>query len=466
MQIDPRFHQVRDFLDTLWILLGRQAVRRQIVAFILILLIAWLFSFLIGRLIRAVARKRGADEQQRDGEDNGEYSGEYSGEELQESSWRWRLYRWVRAAQYTVLPILGLVFSEVALRWFESQQWPAGLIAQLRPTFWLFLIYRIIAGVMQAVLPGRRARIYIRRFLAPLFLITVAGIIGANLSGAFGLGELQIMRVLGATITLGNLVSALVLFYFFFVFAWIARDISSLLAARRTDYEPGAIHAVTMIGYYSIIGIGALTALAIMGFDISSLAIIGGGLSVGLGFGLQELVSNFISGILLLFEQSLRVGDVISVGGKTGTVDKLHMRATVLRTLDNEEIFVPNKDLLTSTVETFTHSDRLVRRAVTVGVSYDSDPLRIRDYLLEICNRHGRILKHPAPQVLFSDFGDSSLNFELLFWLDDPPSTAIVQSDLRFMIWSEFAKYGIEIPFPQRDVHIHSVDVEEPELSA
>jgi potassium efflux system protein len=270
--------------------------------------------------------------------------------------------------QYTVFPLLGLVFSEMTLRGSE----------QLRPVFWLLLFYRIIAGIMQAVISERRARIYTRRFLAPLLVVVVTGVIGTNLSGVFGLGDLELFQILGATITLGNLVNAVVVFFFFFAVAWIARDILAILAKRNTKYEPGAVHAVAMIGYYSIVAIGALTSLAILGFNLATLAIIGGGLSVDLGFGMQELVSNFISGILLLFEQSLRLGDVISVGGKNGTVDQLHMRATVLRTLDNEEIFVPNTDFLTSTVETFTHSDRTVRRVVGVGASYDSDPLQIR----------------------------------------------------------------------------------------
>ena len=117
-----------------------------------------------------------------------------------------------------------------------------------------------------------------------------------------------------------------------------------------------------------------MAALSTLGFNLSALALIGGGLSVGIGFGLQELIANFISGILLLFEQSLRLGDIIEVDGQRGTVSQLRMRATVLRTIDNVEVFVPNKTLLTSTVATYTHSDRVVRRIIPVGVSYGSDP--------------------------------------------------------------------------------------------
>lgn len=442
MPPEPRFSQFQDFIDTVLLLLERQSVQRQLIAFGLVIFFAWLIPFVLDRFLRALARGRtvpvGADVSQG------------------RPAWRWRVYRWVRAAEYAFFPILGLLLSQATIQWFDSQGWPAGLIKQLRPAFWILLIYRIVLGVMQALLSERRTKAYNRRFLAPLFILIVIALVGPNLIGTFGLGEVKLIQVMGATITLGNLVMAGAIFYFFIMFAWIARDMATVIASRYAHTDPGIIHAVTQIGYYTLIAVGALTALTVLGFNLSTLTIIGGGLSVGVGFGLQELVSNFISGLLLLSDQSLRVGDVITVGGKSGTVDQLRMRATVLRTLDNVEIFVPNKDLLTSTVETYTHTDRMVRRMVPVGVSYDSDPLLVRKLLIEIANRHGLILSRPAPQVYFTDFGESALNFELNFWLDDPPAAAKVQSDLRFMIWSEFTKYGIEIPFPQRDLHIRS----------
>ncbi|MCB0157406.1 MAG: mechanosensitive ion channel, partial [Caldilineaceae bacterium] len=149
-------------------------------------------------------------------------------------------------------------------------------------------------------------------------------------------------------------------------------------------------------------------------------------------------------------------GDVIQVAGHAGTVDKLRLRSTVLKTLDNVEIFVPNKTLLTSTVETYTHSDRKVRVPVDVGVSYASTPEDVRTVLLDVAARHGLVLKDPAPTVFFTGFGDSSLDFRLLIWINDPPRSAQISSDLRFMIFREFARRGIEIPFPQRDIHLRS----------
>jgi small-conductance mechanosensitive channel len=171
---------------------------------------------------------------------------------------------------------------------------------------------------------------------------------------------------------------------------------------------------------------------------------------------LQELVANFISGILLLFERTVRPGDMIEVSGATGIVDKLRMRSTVIRTPDNTEIFVPNKNLLTSTFTAYTQTDRVVRRLLTVGVSYNSDPTEVRTILQDVAHRHGLVLKKPEPLVFFMGFGGSSLNFQLAVWVDDPMTGLRVSSDLYFMIWNEFEKYGIEIPFPQQDLHLRS----------
>ncbi len=163
------------------------------------------------------------------------------------------------------------------------------------------------------------------------------------------------------------------------------------------------------------------------------------------GFGLQELVANFVSGILLLFDRTLRPGDVIEIGGHRGVIDQLRMRATVMRTVDNVEVFVPNKSLLTSTMITYTQTDRVVRGILTIGVSHKNQPTIVRDLLLSVATRHGQVLKKPEPVVLFLGFAASRLDFELTIWTDDPMNALRVTSDLYFMIWSEFEKHHIEI---------------------
>jgi potassium efflux system protein len=167
-------------------------------------------------------------------------------------------------------------------------------------------------------------------------------------------------------------------------------------------------------------------------------------------------VANFISGILLLFEQSLRPGDIVSVGGEMGEVKKLSIRATTVNTFDNIELIVPNQLFLTSTVTSYTRTDRFVRVLIPIGVSYNSDPEAVRETLLAVAQRHGLVQEQPEPVVHFMGFGDSSLDFRLAVWVDDPLLRLNVASDLRFMIWKAFAEHSIEIPFPQRELHLRS----------
>ena len=215
-------------------------------------------------------------------------------------------------------------------------------------------------------------------------------------------------------------------------------------------------NTILTMSQYVIVTAGIISALASLGIDLSTLAIIGAGLSVGIGFGLQELVANFVSGILLLFEQSIRPGDVIEISGNLGTVEKLRIRSTTIRTRDNIEIIVPNQNLLTSSVTTYTHTERLVRVNIPVSVSYNSDPAVVREVLTTAGKRQGFVRKRPEPLVFFEGFGDSNLDFELAVWIENAELGRAVRSDLRFIIWEELAKRKIEIAFPQRDLHIRS----------
>lgn len=193
-----------------------------------------------------------------------------------------------------------------------------------------------------------------------------------------------------------------------------------------------------------------------LGLDLSTFALIGGGLSVGIGFGLQQIVANFISGILLLFEQSLRPGDVIEINDQLGTVEKLSVRATVVRTNDNIEMIIPNEQFLTNSVTTYTKTSRLVRISVQLGVGYDSDPHLVRRVLLETAVLHELVEQNPAPAVFLTAFGDSSLNFRLAVWTRQPRQIPRIRSDLFFLIWDAFQQHNITIPFPQRDLNLGS----------
>jgi small-conductance mechanosensitive channel len=195
-----------------------------------------------------------------------------------------------------------------------------------------------------------------------------------------------------------------------------------------------------------------------LGVNLNSLVVVGGALGIGVGLGLQAVVSNFVAGLILLIEQPIKLGDRIEVGDTYGDVVRLSGRSTWIRTNDNVIIVVPNSEFINQRVTNWTANDRQVRISLSVGVSYDSNPKAVRALLLAVADQHADVLHEPAPEVIFSAFGDSSLNFDLRVWTEKQVQTPTrLKSDLYFEIFEACQKAQIEIPFPQRDLHIRSV---------
>jgi small-conductance mechanosensitive channel len=222
----------------------------------------------------------------------------------------------------------------------------------------------------------------------------------------------------------------------------------------------GAQEAIAVIVQYTLIFIGTLVLLQIWGLDLSSLTILASALSIGLGIGLQNIAKNFGSGLILVFERPIQVGDFIEVGDLNGTVERIGARSTEIRTLDRVSIIVPNSRFLDSEVINWSHGNPISRLHLPLGVAYGSDPQQVRTVLIESASGHPKVLASPAPSLLFKGFGDSSLDFELLVWTAEPDKQFLLKSDLYFLIYEVLNQNQIEIPFPQRDLHLRSGKVE------
>nr|WP_321402128.1 mechanosensitive ion channel domain-containing protein [uncultured Desulfobacter sp.] len=225
----------------------------------------------------------------------------------------------------------------------------------------------------------------------------------------------------------------------------------------RSGMAQGLQESITTISAYIIWAIGLLIALHVFGLNTASLAVAFGALGIGIGFGLQNIVNNFISGIILLFERPIQVGDDVEVNGTWARVRKINVRSTVVQTYDNASLIIPNADLISNQVTNWSFKDKRIRRKISVGVAYGSDIELVRTILLQIAQDAPNVLRYPRPDVIFTDFGDSALVFVLRLWTDIDHMLE-VDTDVRFRIDKLFRENNIEISFPQRDIHIRSIE--------
>ena len=257
-------------------------------------------------------------------------------------------------------------------------------------------------------------------------------------------------------ITLSNLLGSLAVLFLTFAATKNIPGLLEISVLQRLPLDAALRYAITTVTRYAII-IGGLTiACANLGFGWQRVQWLVAAVSVGLGFGLQEIFANFVSGLILLFERPLRAGDVVTVGGVTGKVVQIKMRATTIQDWDRKELVVPNKEFITSQLLNWTLTDSINRIVTTVGVAYGSDPEQARQILLDAAKAHPKVLDTPAPSVSFDSFGDSSLDFTLRAFLPTMDDRLQVTTELHNEIYKRLGQAGIEIPFPQRDIHIRS----------
>jgi len=255
-------------------------------------------------------------------------------------------------------------------------------------------------------------------------------------------------------------IMSIVIFFAIFIFLLLLSGyVTRLLRSRllpRFHLEQSIIYNISRVFYYTFLVLSVAFSFQFIGIDFSGLLVVFGFLSVGIGFGLQNITSNFISGLILLFERPIKIGDRVTVGATEGDVIEIKMRSTVIRSLANISIIVPNSEFVSAQVVNWSHGDKRVRVDIKVGVSYRSDLDTVLRSLREVAEEHENVLKDPEPFVRLMEFGDSSWNMLLGAWIQDPGDYYKVRSELNCAIVRKFRETEVEIPFPQRDLHIRS----------
>ena len=260
-------------------------------------------------------------------------------------------------------------------------------------------------------------------------------------------------------ISLMSLFTAIIIFY---ITTWASRyaerGVGRLLAERK-DIDSGVKDSIKRFTKYTVLIVGGFVTLDTVGIKMSSLAAVGAVLMVGIGFGLQNITQNFISGLIILLERPIKVGDFVEVKDVSGRVIHIGARSTHINTRDDVSIIVPNSQFISEQVVNETLSGERIRYHVSVGVAYGTDPRRVEKILMDIGNNHPKVLKDPAPKVFFKDFGGSSLDFDLTLWIRDNWNYEGILSEIRFMISDAFKENDIEIPFMQVDLHMRDQEI-------
>lgn len=437
-QADSLVEIVRSQIEVFLAMLTRPVMQRQILALLLILLLAWI-------LPEGVRRWRSWRERH-------EATEETTEAESKRSDSTTLGQRWLAALYHLLAPILALVLLIIAIWLFNRQGYPSGLLENFTTLIWIWIAYRAVLTLLYARY-GEAVRPFQVRIITPLFGLLIILQLVAALPGSVTLAELDIDLGVAA-VNLNQLFIGLIALYVFIVAAWVVEQLMIRSLPSRLDAEPGVIEAFATLARYALLALGIIVFLAILGLDLTSLAIVAGGLSVGIGIGLQDLVANFVSGLVLLFEQSLKPGDVVELDGRISQVEKVALRATTVRTRTNEELIIPNANFTTNQVKNLTKSDRLVRIVIPFGVSYKSDPEVVRQLAIETAKEHPMVLTVPPTLVLFRGYGDSSIDFDWVVSINQPLQSFAVKSDLYYMLWKTLAANKITIPFPQRDLNL------------
>jgi small-conductance mechanosensitive channel len=314
----------------------------------------------------------------------------------------------------------------------------------------LVLIWALLAALrllLRRHQPAEAVESYWRRAVYPLFLALAATGLLQAFDGLEAISEVPLLNLFNEPFSIGKLVLLVALPYFLVVLSELPVALFGAMAGRFAGMDLGNRKAFELIIRYLLIGVGGLWLADQIGLNGTAIAAIAGGLSVGLGFGIKEVFSNFVSGLWLLFEGSLKPGEVLVHDGDVCQVQSLGLRATtLLRSSDNAELLVPNQTFFTATTTTYTGTARLRCGSLSVRADYEHSPEQVIAILLEIAKANPRVISNPPPSAKMSDFGDYAMVYSLDFWMADPTTKGGIAAELRCAIWTRFHEEGIKIP--------------------
>ena len=342
-----------------------------------------------------------------------------------------------------LLGLLGLALQQPGL--------PGGfslLLAQL----WLgWYGLDVLNHVLRRWLPQDQLHQLQSRLLRPGYLLLGAMVLISEVDSLQDLALAPMGQVFDVSVSAGKVFNALLVIYLVLVGCGPPAAGLAWLLQRAVRMSDGSRKATELMLRYAVVGLGLVSVAVHLGLNTTALIAVAGGLSVGLGFGIKEVFSNFVSGLWLLFEGSVRPGEVLMLDGDPCEVRKLGLRATLLwRDRDNAELLIPNQTFFTESATTYTASDRMRRSQVSVGAAYQHDPALVIALLEATALSVPRVLKHPAPKALLLSYGESAIHYALRFWIANPMDNVSICSEVNQAIWHAFQREGIEIPFPQQ----------------
>ena len=362
-----------------------------------------------------------------------------------------RRRRWLPALPMIAYPPLGLMALALGCGALAGLGLPQGL-ASLLGLQWLgWYGINLLHQPLARWLPPQRLHQLESRLLRPAYLVGSALLLIREVDNFNDIAVIRLGELLGVSVSFGKLFNALVVVYLVLVGCGPPAAGLAWLVQRSLGLSEGSRKAMELMLRYLVVSLGLVGVAMHLGINSTALIAVAGGLSVGLGFGIKEVFSNFISGIWLLFEGSVRPGEVLMLDGDPCEVRRLGLRATLLwRDRDNAELLIPNQTFFTAAATTYTASDRMRRSQVNVGAAYHHEPAAVIALLEATALEVPRVLPTPAPKALLLTYGDSAIHYALRFWIANPMDNVGICSDVNQSIWQAFRRDGIEIPFPQQ----------------